>query len=424
MIKLNKTAPFLGLNVLIAFGVSCMSWNEPGGDKKDPWSGRNDNNNPPDLDEVFRSLQEKLGGLFGGGGGSSGEPSPEGSSGKVVGYLAAGVLILWAASGFYTVDEGTRGVVTRFGAYVNTSQPGLNWHLPTPIEKVQIVNVEQQRFIEVGYRSGGQSTATGSVPKEAMMLTRDENIVDVRLAVQYQVKEAKDYAFNVLDPALTLKQVTESVERGVIGHSDMDFVLTEGRSEIVLAIKSEIQSVMDNYKAGILVTSVNLQDAQPPEPVQGAFEDAIKAREDKQRLINEAETYSNDIVPKARGNASRIVQEAEGYEQKVIARASGDVSRFSQLLTEYRKAPAVTKQRLYIETMESVLGRSNNVLVDVKTGNNLLYLPLDKLSNKPAADDQPVTINHDIPNITTPSPVKELKIDTRASSREHDLRGR
>lgn len=398
-----------------------MSWNEPGGDNnKDPWSGRNDRNSPPDLDEVIRSLQDKLGGIFGGG--SNDGKQSSGAPMKTVGIAAAVALALWGASGFYTVDEGTRGVVTRFGAFVETTSPGLNWHIPAPIEQVQVVNVEQQRFIEVGYRSGG-GQATGSVPKEAMMLTKDENIVDVRLAVQYQVKDAKDYAFNVLDPASTLKQVTESVERGVIGRSDMDFVLTEGRSEIVLAIKAEIQSVMDAYKAGILITSVNLQDAQPPEQVQGAFEDAIKAREDKQRLINEAEAYSNDVVPKARGAASRIVQEAEGYKVKVIAQTNGDVSRFSQLLSEYKKAPAVTKQRMYIEAMESVLGRSNNVLVDVKGGNNIMYLPLDKLTNKPLEEEPAPVISHEpVSQVTIPA--KETKVDARASSRERDVRGR
>lgn len=399
-----------------------MSWNEPGGDKKDPWSGRNDQNSPPDLDEVMRSLQEKLGGIFGGG--SNKNSSDTGPSGKGIALIGAGAVVLWSLSGFYTVDEGTRGVVTRLGAYVSTSQPGLNWHIPAPIEQVQVINVEQQRFIEVGYRSGG-GQAMGSVPKEAMMLTRDENIVDVRLAVQYQVKDAKDYAFNVLDPASTLKQVTESVERGVIGRSDMDFVLTEGRTEIVAAIKTEIQSVMDAYKTGILITSVNLQDAQPPEQVQGSFEDAIKAREDKQRLINEAEAYSNDVVPKSRGAASRIVQEAEAYKEKVIAQTDGDVSRFSQLLTEYKKSPAVTKQRMYIEAMESVLERSNNVLVDVKGGNNVMYLPLDKLNAKAAeATETPTAISHDVAVPAAPAPAKEIKVDSRLNSRERDVRGR
>ncbi len=394
-----------------------MSWNEPGGDNKDPWSGRNDQNGPPDLDEVLRSLQDKLGGIFGGGGGS------DGSSFFGIGMLAVGVVALWGLSGFYTVDEGTRGVVTRFGAYVDTTTPGLNWHIHLPIEQVQVINVEKQQFIEVGYRSGG-GMAMSPVLKEAMMLTKDENIVDVRLAVQYQVKDAKDYAFNVLDPNSTLKQVTESVERGVIGASNMDFVLTEGRSEIVMAIKSEIQSVMDSYKAGILVTSVNLQDAQPPEQVQGAFEDAIKAREDKQRLINEAEAYSNDVLPKARGAASRIEQEAEGYKERVIAQAKGDVSRFAQLLTEYKKAPAVTKERMYIESMESVLESSNNVLVDVKGGNNIMYLPLDKMLNNSSDTGTDTPASYE-PVAPVTHPIKDVgKSNSRATARERDVRGR
>jgi len=351
-----------------------MSWNEPGGDKKDPWSGRNEPNTPPDLDEVMRSLQEKLGGIFGGG--SDNNSQNNGSSAKGLSLVVAGVAVLWGLSGFYTVDEGTRGVVTRLGAYVNTTQPGLNWHIPAPIDQVQVINVEQQRFIEVGYRSGG-GQATGSVPKEAMMLTRDENIVDVRLAVQYQVKDAKDYAFNVLDPASTLKQVTESVERGVIGRSDMDFVLTEGRTEIVAAIKSEIQSVMDAYKAGILITSVNLQDAQPPEQVQGSFEDAIKAREDKQRLINEAEAYSNEIIPKARGAAARIVQEAEAYAQEKVAKAKGETERFDQLLVEYEKNPAITRKRLYLEAKEKLYSSTNKIIVNTDQA-PALYVPVQQ----------------------------------------------
>lgn len=402
-----------------------MSWNEPGGNDKDPWSDRN-KSNPPDLDEVFRSVQKKLSGLFGGDDSNQPPGEGEGLSLQVLGLIGLGVVILWSMSGFYTVDQGSRGVVTRFGAYSDTTSPGLNWHIPAPFEQVQPINIEQQRFIEVGYLSGN-SKASGSVPKESMMLTKDENIVDVRLAVQYQIKDARDYAFNLADPTSTLKQVTESVERAVIGRNDMDFVLTEGRSEIVAAIKSEIQSVMDKYHAGILITSVNLQDAQPPDQVQGAFEDAIKAREDKQRLINEAEAYSNDVVPKARGAASRITQESEAYKQRVIAQANGDVSVFNQLLVAYKKAPAVTKQRLYIETMESVLGNSSTVVIDTKTGGNMLYLPLDKLVNKPA---EPLVSNVE-PTVQTPTntaitptqTLKEVKSDVRAFSRERDARG-
>lgn len=397
-----------------------MAWNEPGDDKKDPWSGRKKQNGPPDLDEVIRSLQEKLGGLFGGGSGGRGS---EGSSGRTLGFLAAGAAFLWGLSGFYIVNEGTRGVETRFGAYVATTQPGLNWHFPAPIEQVEKIDVERQRFIEVGYRSGGGRQGVGSVPREALMLTKDENIIDVRLAVQYQVKNAKNYAFNVLNQAATLKQVTESAERGVIGHNTMDFALTEGRSDIVLEIKKEIQAVLDSYLAGILVTSVNLQDAQPPEQVQGAFEDAIKAREDKQRLINEADAYSKDVVPKARGAASRRIQEAEAYKEKVIARANGEVNRFAQILKEYKKAPKVTRQRIYLEAMEDVLRNTDTVMVDVKGGNNLLYLPLDKMTHK--QNTQVQSSNVEIPaNFAQQTSRRVIKPNVRTSDRGRDVRGR
>ncbi len=400
-----------------------MSWNEPGGDKKDPWSGRGDQKGPPDLDEAIRSLQEKLSAFFGGG-----QEGNDNSSGnppwKSLGFLVAGAAVIWGLSGFYIVDEGTHGVETRFGKYVATTQSGLNWHLPAPIERVDVVDVKQQRYIEVGYRSGGTEQTLGSVPKEALMLTKDENIVDVRLAVQYQVKDAKEFIFNIVNPAATLKQVTESAQRGVIGSSKMDFVLTEGRSEIVAQIKKEIQDVMDSYKSGIQVTSVNLQDAQPPEQVQNSFEDAIKAREDEQRLINEAEAYSNDVVPKARGAAARKIQEAEGYKEQVIAQAEGESSRFSKLLAEYTKAPDVTRKRLYIESMESVLAETNTVMIDVKNGNNMLYLPLDKM-----LQHQPSIQPTNVPQSTAEQQPAQTAVDSaqptvRTSTRGRDARGR
>ncbi len=397
-----------------------MSWNEPGGgDKKDPWSGRKNENGPPDLDEVLRSFQDKINGIFGGGSGG-GKNSNEGSL-KGLGFLLIGGLILWALSGFYIVDEGTRGVETRFGEYSSTTQPGLNWRLPAPIDKVQVVDVQNVQVIEVGYRSGGRQGA-GSVPREALMLTKDENIVDVRLAVQYQVKDAKNYVFELLNPAATLKQVTESALRGVIGHSTMDFVLTEGRSEIVAEIQAEIQKVMDAYQSGIIITTVNLQDAQPPEQVQGAFEDAIKAREDEQRYINEAEAYSNEVVPVARGAASRKTQEAEAYKERVIARATGEVSRFSQLLKEYKKAPKVTRERIYLESMEQVLSKTSTVMVDVKGGNNLLYLPLDKLGNRPSTNFDN-SANRSAQR-TVQQPSRNINTNPRISTRGRDVRGR
>jgi membrane protease subunit HflK len=360
-----------------------MSWNEPGGDKKDPWSGRGDQKGPPDLDEAIRSLQEKLAKFFGGGNNNGGDNSsnnlPSINPVKGVGFVTAGAVLLWGISGFYIVDEGNNGVETRFGKYIGTTQSGLNWHLPAPIEQVELVNVKQNRSIEVGYRSGGTELMAGSVPTEALMLTKDENIVEVRLNVQYQIKDAKDFVFNIVNPAATLKQVTESVQRGVVGSSNMDFVLTEGRSEIVTQIKKEIQDVMDSYQSGVYITSVNLQDAQAPEQVQNAFADAIRAREDEQRLINEAEAYSNEVVPKARGAAARKMQEAEGYKAQIIAQAEGETDRFTKLLTEYKKAPEITRKRLYIESMEAVFSETNTVMVDVKGGNNMLYLPLDKM---------------------------------------------
>jgi len=405
-----------------------MSWNEPGNDKKDPWSGRGDQKGPPDLDEAIRSLQEKLGKFFGGGNGDN-EGSPRNfspaNSMKSLGFLAGGAVILWGLSGFYIVDEGNHGVETRFGRYIGTTQSGLNWHIPAPIERVDIVNVKQQRFIEVGYRSSA-GDQVAAVPKEALMLTKDENYVDVRLAVQYQVKDAKEFLFNVVNPASTLKQVTESALRGVVGSSTMDFVLTQGRSEVVTLIKKEIQLNMDIYKSGVQVTSVNLQDAQPPEQVQNAFEDAIKAREDQQRLINEAEAYSNDVVPKARGAAARKLQEAEGYKEQVIAQAEGETNRFTKLLTEYVKAPDVTRKRLYIESMESVLTQTNKVLVDVKGGNNLLYLPLDKMmQNQPSTQAATVSSQSGIVDQpqSQPAVVPEQAVD-RTSVRSRDARGR
>ncbi|MDD5267539.1 MAG: FtsH protease activity modulator HflK [Methylococcales bacterium] len=411
-----------------------MSWNEPGGDKKDPWSGRGDQKGPPDLDEAIRSLQEKLGKFFGGGNGDN-EGSPQnffsGNPKKTLVFIAFGVIFLWAAFsrfGFYIVDEGNHGVETRFGKYIGTTQSGLNWRWPAPIEQVDIVNVKQQRYIEVGYRSGGSEQATGSVPKEALMLTKDENYVDVRLAVQYQVKDAKQFIFNVVNPALTLKQVTESALRGVVGSSSMDFVLTQGRSEIVTLIKKEIQDVMDSYQSGVQVTSVNLQDAQPPEQVQNSFEDAIKAREDEQRLINEAEAYSNDVVPKARGAAARKIQEAEGYKEQVIAQAQGETSRFSQLLSQYIKAPEVTRKRIYIESMESVMSETNTVMIDAKGGNNLLYLPLDKMmQHQPSLAPSTLTSQSspaDQPQSQPQPAVVQEQVVDRTSTRSRDGRGR
>lgn len=296
---------------------------------------------------------------------------------KIGAVAGGGLLLAWLGSGLYVVDEGSRGVVTRFGAYQATTQPGLNWHLPLPLESVKVVNIEQQRFIELGYRDSNRYTKSATIPQESLMLTRDENIINVRLAVQFQINSAKDYLFNVKDTETTLKQLTESVERAVIGKNDMDYVLTEGRSEIVAEIKREIQTAMDGYHAGITIASVNLQDAQPPEEVQGSFEDAIRAREDKQRLINEAEAYSNEIIPKARGGAARLLQEAEAYHMEKVAKAQGETERFEQLLVEYEKNPAITRKRLYLEAKEKLYSHTHKIMVESERGGApQFYMPL------------------------------------------------
>ncbi len=370
-----------------------MAWNEPGGPKdKDPWGGQGGEQGPPDLDEIVRKLQDKLSGLFGGGkrgGGSSGQRGSGRGPLFGLGAIIILALVVWGVTGFYIIDQGNRGVVLRFGKYQTTTQAGLHWHIPYPVESVQVVNVQAIRNVEIGYRSGGGGQSVKKVPREALMLTQDENIIDIQVAVQYKIKDAKAYLFNLRDPDLTLHEASESAIREVIGKSSMDFVLTEGRSEIVARTQQLTQEILDRYQSGLLITSVNMQDAQPPEEVQDAFNDAIKAREDEQRLKNEAEAYANDVLPKARGKAARMLEEANGYKSKVVSQAEGEASRFTQLLTEYEKAPGVTRERLYLDAIEEVLNRSSKVLLDVKGGNNLLYLPLDRLM-RPANASFPV----------------------------------
>lgn len=376
-----------------------MAWNEPGDDdkdkdkpKKDPWgnSGNNSGNDqsPPDLDQIVKDVQGKVTKLFGGkgggagGGGSSSGSSGDGPSSTLVGILAGVLFVFWLASGIYIIDPAERGVVLRFGSYSSTTLPGPHWRLPYPIDRVEIVDVDQIRNVEVGYRTSAGRSQSGNVPQESLMLTQDENIVDIKFAVQYRVKEAQEYLFNVRDPDSTLRQATESAIREAIGKSKMDFVLTQGQSDIATRTKGLIQQILDHYATGLEVTSVNLQSAQPPEEVRGAFEDAIRAREDKQRFINEADAYSNDIIPKARGNAARQLEEAAGYKARVVAQAEGESKRFTSLLAEYEKAPEVTRERLYIDMMQSVMTKTSKVMVDVEGGNNLLYLPLDKLMSQ------------------------------------------
>lgn len=378
-----------------------MAWNEPGGNKnQDPWGNRGGNQGPPDLDEVFRKFQQKLGKLLGGRGGSRGSSS---GSGLGIGLILIVLFTIWMLTGFYKIEEAERGVIMRFGKHVDTTQKGLHWHLPLPIETVLKVNVtERHQF-----------------PLKATMLTQDENIVDIEGTVQYQVNDALKYLFNVRSPEETLTQATESALRQVIGRSTMDFVMTEGRDEVASRIKLNIQELLDQYGTGLETIEVNLQEANPPQPVRESFQDVTQAREDRERLINESESYRNEVLPRARGQSARLREEADGYKQEVVARAEGEAKRFTQLLTEYNKAPKVTRDRIYLEAVESVLNNSSKVMVDVKGGNNLLYLPLDKIMNSDRSTQSPGSFQ--LPSSTT----DRLRTTTSDSSRNRsDLRTR
>ncbi|MEE9342923.1 MAG: FtsH protease activity modulator HflK [Gammaproteobacteria bacterium] len=373
-----------------------MAWNQPGGNNKDPWGNRNEDG-PPDLDEVVKKAQKKLGSLFGGKGGGGDSGASGGKGGFSYGGLGIVFLIgllLLLASGFYIVDAGRQGIVMRFGKFYTATVPGPHWRIPL-VDQVRVVNVDQRRTEEIGYRvaSSGQSGAT--VEREALMLTEDENIVNIQLAVQYQIGSPQDFLFSVRDPEAVLKQTAESAVREIVGKNKMDFVLKEGRAEVVGKTKELMQKILDQYQSGILVSDVNLVDAQPPEEVQGAFSDAIKAREDKERLKNEAEAYANEVIPRARGLAARQTQEAEAYRSAVTAKAEGEADRFIAILEQYEKAPEVTRKRMYLDTIESVLGSSNKVIIDSKSSGNMMYLPIDKLientRSAPTSTAQPQT---------------------------------
>jgi len=359
-----------------------VAWNEPGkpGDK-DPWGQRRKPGpGGPDLDRIVKNIQQKFADLFGGrsGGGGGGSGGMR-ASGIGLGLIVAVALFIWLVTGFYIVNQGERGVVLRFGKKAEITDAGLRWHLPFPLEKVEKVNVEKVSTIEIGYRSNRSGGGKSKVPKEALMLTEDENIIDIEFAVQYKIKDAGEYLFNLRDQETTIAQATESAVREVVGKSTLDFALTEGRDQVSRSARELLQQILDRYKMGVQIVTVETQKAQPPDEVKSAFDDAVKAREDEQRLKNEAEAYANDVIPRARGGAARLMQEAEGYKASVIARADGDARRFSQIANEYVKAPGVTRERLYLETMEQVLSNTTTIFIDQKAGNNLIYLPLDKL---------------------------------------------
>jgi membrane protease subunit HflK len=368
-----------------------MSLNDPNwgrGGSRGPQGPGGGNQGPPDLDELWRNFNRRLGDLFGKRrGGGSGEP-PQGPSPTSrqftggAGVLVFLVLAVWLASGFYIVDAASRGVVLTFGRYSEETGPGLRWRMPWPIQSHEIVNLSQVRTLEVGYRNNVRT----KVLKESLMLTDDENIVDLQFAVQYTVKDARDYIFNVRRPDESAQQIAETAMREVIGKSKMDGILYESREAIAIRARQVMQAIHDRYGTGIAVSTVTIQAAQPPEQVQAAFDDAVKAGQDRERQKNEGQGYANDVIPRARGAASRLQQEAEGYKQRVIANAEGDASRFKQVLTEYSKAPGVTRERIYIETLQQVLSSTNKIILDYRGSGNLLYLPLDKLMKESASN--------------------------------------
>ena len=339
----------------------------------------NDNNNqtPPELDEVIKDFKNKFNSTFGGGSsGKSGASKVAKGSFKYILILA---VLVWLLSGIYIVDPAERGVVLRFGAFQTSTTQGPHWHIPYPIESVYKVNVEQVRATEIGFRNS-QNSYSGGVSSESLMLTKDENMVDVNLAVQYKIVDAKAFLFNVYQPELTLSHVVQSVIRQVVGDNTMDHVLTTGRDQISQEVKTASQALLNDYGVGLMITAVTMQDAQPPIQVKASFDDVVKAREDEQRYINEARAYANDIVPKARGASQRIMAEAEAYKSQVVSKSEGEAYRFTQILTEYLKAPEVTRERLYRETLEDVLSSTNKVIVD-SSSNSLMYLPIDQLIN-------------------------------------------
>jgi membrane protease subunit HflK len=383
------------------------------------------NDGPPDLDELWRDFNRRLNSLFGRRGGGRGDGPggfrPDGrGAGFGVGAIVLAAVLIWLGSGFYIVQEGQVGVVTTFGKYSESTAPGFRWRGPWPIQSHEVVDVFSLQTVEIGARGRGDRL------KEALMLTDDENIVDMHFTVQYRIKEgpegARDYLFNSRGPREAVVQAAESAMREVVGRKAMDSVLYESRQEIADEVRKRMQEMLDRYGTGILISAVAIQNAQPPEQVQAAFDDAVRATQDRERQINEGQAYANDIVPRARGLASRLVQEAEGYRTRVIENAEGDAARFRQVVVEYNRAPQITRDRMYIETMQQVFSNTTKVMIDARSGNNLLYLPFDKLMQQAIAEtnQQPARATVTPPPAEPTTPAESRTRDaTRSRDREN-----
>ena len=397
-----------------------MSLNDPQWGKKG-----GGNQGPPDLEELWRNFNQKLNGMFakksGGGGDAPSSPPPSMRQiGGGVGMLVVLALVVWLASGFYIVDEKQRGAVFTFGKQTDLTSPGLRWRLPFPVQTHEIVNLSTVRTVEVGYRN----TVKTKVLKESLMLTDDENIIDIQFAVQYTLKDPLDYLFNNKKPDETVLQAAETAFREVVGSSKMDFVLYEGREQVALSAQKRIQEILDRYKTGIAISRVTMQNAQPPEQVQAAFDDAVKAKQDLERQKSEGQAYFNDVVPKARGAASRLLEEAQGYRQRVLANAEGESSRFKQVLAEYNKAPQVMRDRMYIETMQQMLTNSSKILLDAKGSGNMLYLPLDKIMQMSAGTLPEAAVAGSKQTLVEPTPNPDPAARTRDALRARERESR
>src|SRR3954464_3052715 len=396
-----------------------MSLNDPNwgrGGNRGPQGPGGGNQGPPDLDELWRNFNRRLSDIFRRRPRGAGDEPPRPPSARGIGggatALVGLIVAVWLASGFYIVVEGQRGVVLTFGKYTKETTPGLNWRMPWPVQGHEIVNLSQVRTLEVGYRNNVRT----KVLKESLMLTDDENIVDLQFAVQYVVKDAQAYIFNVRRPDESAMQIAETAMREVIGKNRMDAILYETQVDVANKSRDLMQAIHDRYNTVIQISTVTIQNAQPPEQVQAAFDDAVKANQDRERQKNEGQSYANDVIPRARGTASRLLQESEGYKQRVIANAEGEASRFRQVLTEYAKAPGVTRERIYLDTLQQVLTSTNKIVMDFRGAGNLLYLPLDKLmqqSGTGASGDTPLA-----PRATPAPEAAAAPADAGSRSRE------
>ena len=411
----------------LKFSLNDPRWGRGSDDNKPTGQdGKRPPDGPPDLDQLWRDFNQRLSKLLGGKGGGNGGGTGSGDgfkpdmrgAGIGVGVIAAIIGFLWLVSGFFIIQEGQTGVVLTFGKYSHMTPAGFNWRWPAPIQSHEVVNVSQVRTVEVGYRNNVRNKQ----PRESLMLTDDENIIDIQFAVQYKLKDASEWVFNNRDQDEMVRQVAETSIREIVGRSKMDFVLYEGREKVAFDVAASMQRILDLYKGGVQVTNVTMQGVQPPEQVQASFDDAVKAGQDRERQKNEGQAYANDVIPKARGAASRLQEESEGYRARVVANAQGEAARFKQVLVEYQKAPGVTRDRMYIDTMQQIFANTTKLMLDAKGGNNLLYLPLDKLISQSAGDSGTA------PKAATAAPVIDpipsLEVQRSKDVRSRDARDR